>query len=198
MTKYKGRYRIETTRLKRWDYRNPSAYFVTICTGGRKKYFGKIKDKKIVLSRIGEIARKYWIEIPEHFPFVKNDIFTIVPNHIHGIIIITEKVDEYRKRQNLRKNNKPKNHVETLHATSLQTPVENNFISKISPKSGSLSVIIRSYKSAVTNTARKINKNFSLKPRFYEHIIRDENDFLKISKYILENHIRWEEDEHYL
>ena len=88
MKKYNNKYRIETTRLKNWDYGWNGAYFITICTKNRIHYFGEIKNQKMQLSGIGKMAEKYWHEIPAHFPFVKLDAFIVMPNHIHGIIII--------------------------------------------------------------------------------------------------------------
>jgi len=90
--KYKNKYRIASIRLKNWDYRTNGAYFITICTGNRKHFFGeivKIDNKKtMVLNEIGAIAENFWIEIPKHFPFVELGNFVVMPNHIHGILII--------------------------------------------------------------------------------------------------------------
>ena len=92
--KFKNKYRIETTRLQNWDYGWNAAYFITICTHNREHYFGEIADGKIRISEIGEIAEKYWFEIPVHFPFVKLDAFVVMPNHIHVIIIIDKPIME--------------------------------------------------------------------------------------------------------
>ncbi|MCO6464736.1 MAG: hypothetical protein J5I52_11375, partial [Saprospiraceae bacterium] len=87
MDKFKNKYRIASTRLQHWDYGWNAAYFVTICTKNRICWFGNVADGGMVLSEIGEIAQKCWIEIVEHFPFVKLDAFIVMPNHVHGIII---------------------------------------------------------------------------------------------------------------
>lgn len=88
MTKYKNKYRIESTRLQNWNYAWNAVYFVTICTKNREHYFGEIENEDMVLSDIGKISDRYWHEIPQHFSFVKLDVFVVIPNHIHGIIII--------------------------------------------------------------------------------------------------------------
>src|SRR5919109_4323497 len=85
---YKDKYRIETTRLKEWDYSSNGYYFVTICTKDRECVFGNIIDGKMELLEIGEIAKQYWLEIPKHFQNVKLDKFVIMPNHVHAIVII--------------------------------------------------------------------------------------------------------------
>ena len=173
MTLFKNKYRIESTRLKGWDYRNPGYYFVTICTKHREPYFGRVVNGGMVLSAVGERAAHCWREIPRHHAGVELDEFMIMPNHMHGIVIIC-------------------NPVETLHATSLR---RETLMSEISPKAGSLGVIIRSYKSAVTRLAGLAGfKNFSWQARYYDHIVRDENSLCNIRQYIIDNPARWELD----
>lgn len=97
MTLYKNKYRIETPLLKKWDYSRDGYYFTTICVKNHKCLFGYIKYDKVILSSLGEIADKYWHEIPDHFPFVKLDEFIIMPNHIHGILVINRDRDRRDK-----------------------------------------------------------------------------------------------------
>ena len=75
-------------RLKGYNYSQDGWYFVTICAKNREHFFGKIVNGEMRLSKIGETAQKFWQEIVIHFPDVKLDEFIIMPNHIHGIIII--------------------------------------------------------------------------------------------------------------
>lgn len=86
--KFRDKYRIPSTRLQNWDYSENGYYFITICTKERRYYFGEIINNKIQLSEIGKIIQHYWLEIPKHFLFVKLDEFAIMPNHVHGILII--------------------------------------------------------------------------------------------------------------
>lgn len=88
--KYKNEYRIESTRLQSWNYGWNATYFVTINTKNRIRYFGEINDGKMIYSEIGNYAEKYWQEIPLHFPFVKLGSWVVMPNHVHGIIIINK------------------------------------------------------------------------------------------------------------
>ena len=85
---FKGKYRIESARLRNWDYGSNASYYITICTGGRECYFGKIENKMVKLSETGILADRFWSEIPDHFHYVKLDEYVIMPNHIHGIILI--------------------------------------------------------------------------------------------------------------
>jgi putative transposase len=157
----------KTIRLHGWDYRKNGAYFVTICTSDRDHYFGKITIGIMHLSEIGMIARDCWQEIPQHFQFVNLDAYTIMPDHMHGIMVINK------------------------HRGALETPVDDR-MSIISPKPGSLSTIIRSYKSAVPNRAHQINPDFAWQSRFYDHIIRNPQSKDRIARYIKNNAENWQ------
>ena len=88
MDKFRDKYRIPSARLQNWNYGWNASYFVTINTGGMAQHFGKIVQGKMHLSTIGQLAEKFWLEIPEHFPFVLLGVHQIMPNHMHGIITI--------------------------------------------------------------------------------------------------------------
>jgi len=77
-------------RLKGYDYSRRGWYFITICTQNREMLFGDVVDGKMILNEAGRIADKCWREIPEHYPNVHLDEYVIMPNHIHGIIIIND------------------------------------------------------------------------------------------------------------
>lgn len=91
--KFQNKYRISSARLQNWDYGWNAPYFVTICTQNREHYFGEIVDGIMYFSEMGKIAQQFWHEIPDHFPFVILDAFVVMPNHIHGIIIINKTGD---------------------------------------------------------------------------------------------------------
>jgi len=84
-----------------------------------------------------------------------------------------------------------------LHATSLHVPTINQKMASISPKSNSISTIIRSYKSAVTRHARRLGYEMEWQTRFYDHIIRNPASFAKIANYIVNNPANWKEDKFY-
>ncbi len=93
--KFQNKYRVDTWRHPYWNYSGNGAYFITICTKNRKKYFGEIKissgnnkERIIQLSQLGKIAFKYWQDISIHFPSVLTDAFVIMPDHVHGILIL--------------------------------------------------------------------------------------------------------------
>ncbi len=70
------------------DYSQPGAYFVTICSFQKQSIFGTVKNGRVHLSPVGEIARACWVDIPNHFPGIKVDTFIVMPNHMHGILAI--------------------------------------------------------------------------------------------------------------
>jgi putative transposase len=211
---YKNKYRIKSTRLESWDYRWNAAYFITICTADRQHYFGDIKNGKMHFSPVGAIADILWHGIPHHAAHVELGNFIVMPNHIHGILILNN--PEIPKEENISEGNieegknpqgnHPENSVQTLHATSPQypdsqdhlqdprQPPKNPQMAAISPKSNSISTIIRSYKSATTKHAHRLGFEFEWQTRFYDIIIRDELSFYNISHYIENNPAKWKED----
>jgi hypothetical protein len=94
MDQFKNKYRIPSARAQWWDYGNDAAYFITICTKNRSHFFGKITDQKLFASPAGDIAANIWHEIPANFPYAQLGAFVVMPNHVHGIIIIEKTVSD--------------------------------------------------------------------------------------------------------
>ncbi|MFN8356389.1 MAG: transposase [Spirosomataceae bacterium] len=184
MPLYKNKYRIESARLRGWDYASEGAYFITICTKDRQHFFGECAEGKMVLSTIGAIVQGFWFEIPKHFPSIQLGEFVVMPNHIHGILVI-----DYLE-----------SHVETLQSReeTLQCNVstEPTFFQQISPKPKSISAIVRSYKAICTKHIKQAfpSVEFGWQERFWDTIIRDNQSFETISNYIVNNPLSWHED----
>lgn len=89
MDKFQNKYRIPSARLQQWDYRWAGAYFITICTQNRIHYFGDIENGKMVLSNIGVLADAFWYEINNHAQNVELGEFVVMPNHVHGVLILS-------------------------------------------------------------------------------------------------------------
>ncbi|RYY69904.1 MAG: transposase [Chitinophagaceae bacterium] len=191
--KYQNKYRIPSARLKNWDYTSNGAYFITICTKNRKHYFGEISNGEMQLSPIGELAQQFWKEIPLHFPSVELGNFAVMPNHMHGILIISTVQTLHCNVSNISNNDK-----KTLHCNVSTDPNPDPDDSKKnpipSPKPGSISTIIRSYKSVVTKNAHYSNKEFQWHSRFHDHIIRNSESFERIQNYIADNPANWGKD----
>lgn len=166
-------------RLKGYDYSQSGAYFLTIRTKKVESFFGNVVHGEMRLSPIGKTAEHFWLEIPEHFPYAELDEFKVMPNHVHGIILIWG--DENQK-------------AAIGRGVQLNTPTKNYF-SSISPKKKTLSVIVRTYKAAVTTWCRMNGfKNFKWQQNYFEHIIRNEKSLNRIRAYIATNVQRWELD----
>ncbi len=119
------------------------------------------------LSDIGQIAHTCWLAIPEHFPFVKLGNHIIMPNHIHGIIIID------------------KQNVGTQNFVLLPPTIPTNTPkNKLGPQSQNLASIVRGFKIGVTKTARQVQPDFAWQSRYHDHIICNKKSFHNISAYI--------------
>jgi len=171
-------------RLPGYDYSQSGAYFVTICTHDRARLFGEIvgagSKPAPVTMRINFFGKKVeetWFDLPCHIPGIILGEFSILPNHIHGIIWIKEK------------NETQKNGFEWDGAGLEPAPTR---------KQTPLSEIVRQFK---TFSARRINEirgtpgQSVWQRNYYEHIIRDEESYGRIAEYILNNHLKWEGDE---
>jgi REP element-mobilizing transposase RayT len=209
--KFRNKYRILSARKPNWDYRDQAIYYVTICTQKRVHYFGYVKNGKMILSETGKIASDHWFEISNHFPFIELINFVVMPDHIHGLLEIHDINDNIRDDSAKTVDSSPlvdssqsvdsSALIETLHATSLQRVGQNSIISippdinesmaKISPKRGSLSSVMRSYKSAVSKSTHENGFNFGWQPRYYDHIVRNHDEFLRIYEYISNNPQNW-------
>ena len=221
--RFRHRYRIASARAQWWDYGWNGAYYVTICTKDRECIFGDVicdvPKPYVQLSEIGQIAYQYWEEIPDHFPFAELGEFIVMPNHLHGIVIIDRPGNEPNSRVGYVPPSivpgrtctveTPKLGVSTAHPD--ENPNPNNMHlhpdenpDSVNPdpnaarwKPGTLGVIINQYKRKCTIEARTIRKNFGWQSRFHDHIIRDEDEFQRISEYIRNNPANWKNDRFY-
>ena len=201
--KYKGKYRHESARLQSWDYGSPARYFITICTKNRDHYFGEIKNHKMQVSPAGAIAHVLWYEIKNHAQNIELGEFVVMPNHVHGILILNgggTTVTGGRGDGDIAGGRDVGRDVACNVPTNVptKTPDEiNQQMAAISPKPNTVASIIRSYKSAVTKYCNQLNLEFAWQSRFHDHIIRNDESFRRISDYIKNNPNNWEEDKFY-
>jgi len=185
--KFLNKYRIPSARLQTWDYGNDGAYFITICTNGREQYFGEITGGEMILNGTGKVAERFWNEIPDHFPFVELDNFVIMPNHVHGILIINRGVVETRLIASLQSPHNPQ-------SSQTQPEKSGGFAKNKNPMfHKNISRIIRWYKGRCSFEINKTHPVFAWQPRFYEHVIRNTAEWKRIRNYITGNPANWKE-----
>jgi len=197
-------------RLKGYDYSQAGLYFITICCQDRACLFGEIMgaknispiistenctptvgaknvspiQAKMVLNDAGKIAKKCWIEIPEHFKQVILHEYVIMPNHIHGIIELS---------------------VRTVGAKNISplpippsTPASSPSPTPMQSPSQTIGSVIRGFKIGVTKWMRQNTDIYYVWQRnYYDHIIRNEESYRRISEYILNNPAQWADDKFY-
>ena len=162
-------------RLSGYDYARAGAYFVTVCSQNRECVFGEVVDGSIQLSEWGRIIRGEWLRTRSVRSNVQLDAFIVMPNHFHGIVVINGYV----------------------RGTARRAPTMERFGQ---PVSGSLPTIIRAFKSATTKRINQLRGTPSMRVwqrNYYEHVVRNENDLIKIRQYIERNPIRWEDDKNH-
>lgn len=176
-------------RLRGYGYTQPGSYFVTMVTHRRAPLFGEIAGGKMRLNDWGKIAAECWLAIPDHYDHVGLDEFTVMPNHIHGIILISEN------------GIKMANNVgATLWVAPTKTDPNGNHPSrggKITIAANSIGSMVGQYKSIAAkriNTARGTPAMAVWQRNYWEHIIRNDTELARIRGYIRNNPMRWEMD----
>jgi REP element-mobilizing transposase RayT len=169
-------YKINSIRLPEFDYSSENYYFVTICSFQKQKIFSKIENEKIYLTEIGKIINEEWFKTQKIRENLIMDDIVIMPNHIHGIIVINSQLSDKKT---------------THRVVSTTTTLKKN----------SLGSIIGQIKSISTKRIRRIldNQKINIWQRnYYERIIRNDNELYEARKYIKNNPLKWSEDEYNL
>ncbi|CBL45870.1 Hypothetical protein HDN1F_22870 [gamma proteobacterium HdN1] len=152
-------------RLKNYDYSQAEAYFVTICTQHRACLFGEVVDGGVQLSAAGRMVLDVWNEIPVHYLGVDVDAFVVMPNHVHGVVVITNPVGAQ------------------FNAPNTQGAMN---------RAPTLGEIVRAFKARSTRNIRLREPGASVWQRnYYEHIIRSEESLTRIREYIINNPLQW-------
>jgi putative transposase len=173
-------------RLAGYDYSQDGMYFITICTNKKENFFGKVENGNVILNELGSIVEVAWKDLVNHHKDCFLDEFIVMPNHIHGIIIIQNKIP-----------------VVNRHACSESIGSEATCLNidkiLVLLRHQKLSVFMGGFKSAVSkkiHDVQKINKftpytYFKWQKSFYDHIIRNQKSLKNIRLYIKKNPINW-------
>ncbi len=159
----------ETIRLKNYDYARNGAYFVTICAKEREPLFGEITDGRMIVNPIGEIVESVWNELIDHYGDIALDAFVVMPNHIHGIIVLSD----------------------SDWAGFKPAPT-------IKTKRHGLSEIIRGFKtfsSRSINAYRNTTGAPVWQRNYYERVIRNQTELNQTRQYIMDNPTKWAYDQ---
>jgi putative transposase len=169
-------------RLKGYDYASPGAYFITICTRDRVCYFGNVVKGEMRLNQLGECVRSVWQNLPHHFSDLTLDEFVVMPNHMHGILVL---------------NGTCRGEAFANQGSDQSHPVDANASPLLPPhgtKPGSIAAIVQNFKSVSTRKINQIRKTPGTpiwQRDYYEHIIRNENALHNIRRYIASNPASW-------
>lgn len=178
--KFRNKYLIKSARLQSWDYSSDGGYFITICTHHRKSVFGHINQGIMCLSDAGKIVEQCWFDLPNHYPNLQLDTFVIMPNHIHGIMIINNNGLGGKR-----------------HGIPEFVRALKSFSSRRINEMGNGGVVVetglRPVSTEPTNSQTN-NQSFIWQSRYYDHIIRTHDEHIRISNYIRNNPMNWEND----
>jgi REP element-mobilizing transposase RayT len=171
-------------RLKDYDYSQAGAYFVTVCTQNRECLFGDITNASMQLNNYGEVVTKCWNDLSNHFPRIILDAFVVMPNHVHGIVVILE---NYCRGEVSSPILKP-DEIKTIEKGGVTPPLQKH----------TLGQIVAYFKYQTTKHINQIRNTPGLplwQRNYYEHIIRNEDELNRIGEYIINNPMQWADDE---
>ena len=181
----------KSIRIQGYDYAQDGAYFITICTHNRQCLFGDIKGvlqyaptAKMVLNPFGIVVRDAWQNTPVIRPGILLDEFVIMPNHVHGIIMICRGVSQY---------------APTQYAPTILPPYPPT--TPFRSPSQTIGAIVRGFKSSTTKQINQIRETAGLpvwQRNYHEHIIRNEEELHRIREYIITNPQHWVKDIHFM
>lgn len=191
----------KSIRLSGYDYSQAGLYFVTICCQDKICRFGHVENGTMVLNEYGQIAHDEWVKTAQIRPNVQLHEFVVMPNHIHGIIQLLD----IRRLGELHSPNHNELHSLDDNWGVCKTPLrDNNWGVCKTPLRGpsqTIGAIVRGYKSSVTKQINLLcagDAPIKLWQRnYYEHIIRNEQSYQRISEYIINNPAKWEGDKFY-
>ncbi|MCZ8222753.1 MAG: transposase [Microcystis sp. LE19-84.1B] len=205
-------------RLNNYDYGQPGAYFVTLCAYRQQFWFGEIKNHQMRLNQIGKIVAYEWVSTCKIRPNFQLDQWIIMPNHLHGIVIITDYFNN-KNQGDLGARNAPLHHQNWGDLGARNAPLHHqnwgdlgarnaplhhqnwgDLGARNAPlqrKPNSLSSFIAGFKSAVTRRINLLRQNKEIpiwQRNYYESIIRDEKSLSAIREYIINNPKCWQND----
>jgi REP element-mobilizing transposase RayT len=180
-----ARHHRRSIRLPAYDYAQAGAYFVTICTQNQECVFGQVVQGEMILDGAGQMVESVWHQLPEHYPGVEVDAFAIMPNHVHGIIILVGAGPRACPDTGQPQGAHPGRPQGVAPTRTLSLPdVVHRFKSLTAAK----------YRRGVRNDGWQPFTGRLWQRNYYEHVVRDEDELGRIRQYITDNPARWEQD----
>jgi REP element-mobilizing transposase RayT len=172
-------------RLRDYDYSSAGAYFVTLCAFQRECLFGEMVDGEMRLNDAGRLVTAIWDSLPQRYQGLEVDAFAVMPNHVHGIVVIHDPVGAIHE--------SPGSDSDVKIGAIRESPQQSRRTMTLSKVVGYLKM----------NTARRINQSRDnpgvpvWQRDYFERVIRDEQELAAIRQYIAENPTKWAEDENH-
>jgi putative transposase len=181
------KYNRRSIRLEGYDYSSAGAYFVTVCAKERECLFGDVVSGKMCLNDAGRVVHDTWRAMPRRFPTINVDEFVIMPNHVHGIVVIDIWSSSVGAGLALpEKSALPDESIGTMDGGAASSAPT------------TLGDVVRAFKSisaiAVNRLIGHVGRQLWQR-NYYEHIIRNEDSLNRIRAYIAANPARWDKDE---
>jgi REP element-mobilizing transposase RayT len=179
------KYNRHSIRMKGYDYSLPGAYFVTLISFHTEYLFGEVKNGELLQSDIGGLIKDCWMGLPIFFEHIRLDEQVLMPNHLHGIIIIDTALGKGEAFSDIE---------------PIEVEAESENASPLRPRGtqpGLLGAIIQNFKSVSTRMANKRYfepGNKIWQRDYYERIIRNERELNAIRQYIRDNPLNWDLD----
>ncbi len=180
-------------RLAGYDYARPGAYFLTLCVQGRECLFGQVVGDEMRLNDAGHMIETWWHKLPQKFPLCGAGTFVVMPNHLHGVIVIRGDVGA-----------DPRVHTELSQGRHAASTVGADLRVRRDPRArpASLPRIVQWFKTMTTNAYIRSTNDDGWTPfttrlwqrNYYEHVVRDDNELARIRDYIVNNPLHWQDD----
>ncbi|CAK8717674.1 Transposase IS200-like domain-containing protein [Candidatus Electrothrix laxa] len=177
-------HRRRSIRLKGYDYAQAGAYCITLCTHGRECLFGEVANQEMQVNEAGRIVIDEWLKTPAIRAEIELDEWVVMPNHLHGIIVITNAGAGNRHTEN----------------RPIRQPIGRPPVAPTGPKPKSLGALVAGFKSSVTRRINEYRQSPGLKiwqRNYWEHIIRHETELQTLRQYIITNPASWQQDSLY-
>jgi putative transposase len=192
-------------RLRGYDYSCPGNYFVTICAHEQLHLFGQIVEGEMDLNDVGQMVQSIWTQMPNHYPNCQVDAFVVMPNHVHGIIVIEPRVvaepdggEGHRARPSETPNRRggpprpPECRGRENGRGQAQGPAPTLSLGDLIHRFKSLTTA--RYRQGIATHGWPALNGRLWQRNYYEHIVRNHDELQKIREYIATNPVRWETD----